>query len=291
MPNRLRLGLSFPPALAPEAFRGFVTSVESSGLDDLWISEDCFKESSIASVVTALAITERIRVGAAILPVPLRNVAQAAMEIATIDRLYPNRFVAGIGHGVQPWMEQAGVRADAPLTLLREYATALRQLLDGERVTTAGRYVNLDDVALEYPPHQSPSLLIGAAAPKSLEAAGELGTGTLLSLGLDLQGIKDSCQTTLKKAEPDHEVVASVIVATGKGARARVDAELAEYGMKGTPEIGAVGNAEEIAARLLQIQAAGATAVSVSVCRDEPDLDAFAQFLGQKIRPLISTPR
>ena len=288
MPNQLRLGLTFPPALAPEAFRDFVTSVESSGLDDLWISEDCFKESSIASVVTALAITERIRVGAAILPVPLRNVAQAAMEIATIDRLYPNRFVAGIGHGVQPWMEQTGVRADAPLTLLREYATALRQLLDGERVTTTGRYVNLDDVALEYPPHQSPSLLIGAAGPKSLAAAGELGTGTLLALGAD---IKQSCQTTLKTASEGHEVVASIIVATDPDARARVDAELAEYGMKGTPEIGAVGNAEEIADRLLQVQAAGATAISVSVCRDEPDLDAFAQFLGQEIRPLISTPR
>jgi 5,10-methylenetetrahydromethanopterin reductase len=288
MPNQPRLGLTFPPALAPEAFRSFVTSVESSGLDDLWISEDCFKESAVASVVIALAGTERIRVGAAILPVPLRNVAQAAMEIATIDRLFPSRFVAGIGHGVQPWMEQAGVRADAPLTLLREYATALRQLLDGERVSTTGRYVHLDDVALEYPPHQSPPLLIGAAGPKSLSAAGELGTGTLLALGLDLDAIRQACQTTLKTAGPDHEVIASVPVATGPGARDRVDAELAEYGMKGTPEIGAVGTAEEIADRLLQVAAAGATTISVLPCRDEPDLDAFAQFLGQQVQPLLT---
>ena len=288
MPNQLKLGLTFPPALAPEAFRSFVTSVESSGLDDLWVSEDCFKESAIASVVTALAGTERIRVGASILPVPLRNVAQAAMEIATIDRLFPNRFVAGIGHGVQFWMEQAGVRAEAPLTLLREYATALRQLLDGERVSTTGRYVQLDDVALEHPPHQSPALLIGAAGPKSLAAAGELGTGTLLSLGLDLDAIRQSCQTTLKTAGPDHEVIASIPVATGPAARGRVDAELAEYGMKGTPEIGAVGGAEEIADRLLQVAAAGVTTIAVQPCRDEPDLEAFAHFLGQKVRPLLT---
>jgi 5,10-methylenetetrahydromethanopterin reductase len=284
----LRLGLSFPPALPPEAFRSFVTSVESSGLDDLWISEDCFTESAIAGIVTALAITERIRVGAAMLPVPLRSVAQAAMEIATIDRLYPGRFVAGIGHGVQPWMEQAGVRADKPLTLLREYATALRQLLDGKHVSTTGRYVNLDDVALEYPPHQSPPLLIGAAGAKSLEAAGELGTGTLLSLGLDLEAIRKSCETTLKEAGPDHEVIASVIVATGPDARQRVDAELTQYGMEGNPEIGAIGNAEQIAGTLRQIAAAGATAISLSVCRDEPDVDAFIQFLGQEVRPLTA---
>ncbi len=287
MPNQLRLGLTFPPALPPEAFRSFVTSVESSGLDDLWISEDCFKESAVASIVTALAITEHIRVGAAMLPVPLRSVAQAAMEIATIDRLYPGRFVAGIGHGVQPWMEQAGVRADKPLTLLREYATALRQLLDGKQVSTTGRYVNLTDVALEYPPLQSPPLLIGAAGPNSLAAAGELGSGTLLSLGLDLDSIRESCEATLKTAGEGHEVVASIIVATGPDARGRVDAELAQYGMTGSPEIGAIGNAQQIADRLRQVQQAGATAISVSVCRDEPDFTAFARFLGQEVRPLL----
>ncbi|WP_133977221.1 LLM class flavin-dependent oxidoreductase [Kribbella voronezhensis] len=289
MVDQLRVGVSFPPAWAPERFRAFVAAVEDSGLDDLWISEDCFNESAIASAVTALAMTERIRVGAAILPVPLRNVTQSAMEIATIDRLYPGRFVAGIGHGVQPWMEQAGVRADAPLTLLSEYATALRQLLNGETVTTKGRYVQLTDVTLAHPPTEPPPLLIGVAGPKSLAAAGELGTGTLLALGLDTDAIKQATRTTLEKAGKDHEVIASIPIAIGPNARARVDAELAEYGMKGTPEIGAVGNAEEIADRLKQIQAAGATTISVLPCRDEPDFGAFARFLGQEVKPLLQS--
>jgi alkanesulfonate monooxygenase SsuD/methylene tetrahydromethanopterin reductase-like flavin-dependent oxidoreductase (luciferase family) len=255
----------------------------------LWVSEDCFNESGVASAVTALALTKRVRVGAAILPVPLRNVAQAAMEIATIDRLFPSRFVAGIGHGVQPWMEQAGVRADAPLTLLREFATALRRLLDGESVTVKGRYVQLTDVTLAHPPNQSPPLLVGVAGQKSLAAAGELGTGTLLPLGLDLEAMERSIRTTLKTAGENHEVIASVPVATGPDARARVDAELAEYGMTDTSEIGAVGNAEEIAEHLNRVHAAGATSISVLPCRDEPDLDAFAHFLGQEVRPLLNT--
>ncbi|WP_206685919.1 LLM class flavin-dependent oxidoreductase [Kribbella qitaiheensis] len=190
--------------------------------------------------------------------------------------------------GFSPGWSRAGVKAEAPLTLLREYATALRQLLDGERVTTSGRYVIIQDIALEYPPLKPPPLLIGVAGAKSLAAAGELGTGTLLALGLDLDAIKEASQTTLKSAGSDHEVIASVLVATGPDARARVDAELAEYGMKGTPEIGAVGNAEEIAHRLLQVAAAGATSISVMPTRDEPDFDAFAHFLGQEVRPLLA---
>jgi alkanesulfonate monooxygenase SsuD/methylene tetrahydromethanopterin reductase-like flavin-dependent oxidoreductase (luciferase family) len=268
--------------------RPFAASADSAGLDDLWISEDCFKESAVASAVTALSATERVRVGIGLLPVPLRNVTQAAMEIATIDRLFPGRFVAGIGHGVQAWMAQAGARADAPLTLLREYATALRRLLDGERVTVSGRYVHLDDVALEYPPLQPAPLLIGVAGTRSLAAASELGTGTLLALGLDVGAVKEACAITLATAGPGHEVISTLTVATGPNARARVDAELGAWGIAGGSQVGAAGDARAIADRALELMDSGVTAVAVQPCRDEPDLDAFAHFLGQEVRPLLS---
>ncbi|MEV8375091.1 LLM class flavin-dependent oxidoreductase [Kribbella sp. NPDC056861] len=285
----LRLGLVFSPSLPPESVRAVARSAEAAGLDDFWVSEDCFKESAVASAVAALAATERVRVGIALLPVPLRSVAQAAMELATIDRLFPGRFVGGIGHGVQPWMAQAGVQVDAPLTLLREFATALRQLLDGEQVSVAGKYVNLDKIQLDYPPLQPPPLLIGAAGPRSLAAAGELGTGTLLALGLDVEKTRESTATTLAAASSasGHEVLASLIVATGPEARARVDAELGTYGMPGGADVGAVGDARAIAGRILELASAGVTGISVQPCADEPDLDAFARFLGEEVKPLL----
>jgi len=52
--------------------------------------------------------------------VPLRNVALTAMEIATLARLFPGRLTAGIGHGVQDWMGQAGAKVESPMTLARE---------------------------------------------------------------------------------------------------------------------------------------------------------------------------
>jgi 5,10-methylenetetrahydromethanopterin reductase len=285
----------FPPSLPPESIRSVATAADAAGLDDFWVSEDCFKESAVAAAVVALAATERIRVGIGLLPVPLRSVAQAAMELATIDRLFPDRFVGGIGHGVQGWMGQAGVRAEAPLTLLREFATALRRLLDGEQVSVSGRYVNLDEVALAYPPLQPPPLLIGAAGPRSLAAAGELGTGTLLSLGLDVAAVKESAATVLAAArasagthgEPPHQVFASLIVATGPDARARVNAELGNYGIPGGPGVGAVGDARAIADQLLKLVDAGATGLSVQPCSDEPDVAAFARFLGEEVRPML----
>ena len=67
--------------------------------------------------------------GVGLLPVPLRNPALAAMEIATVARMFPGRFLPGLGHGVIPWMVQAGAAVASPITLLREYTVAARALL------------------------------------------------------------------------------------------------------------------------------------------------------------------
>ena len=131
-----RLGSAFVPTHAPESLRALATSAESAGLDDLWVWEDCFKQSGLASAAAALAWTERVRVGIGLMPAPLRSTAITAMEVATLERAFPGRLVAGVGHGVQEWMGQAGVRVSSPLTLLREHTTALRALLSGGEVTT-----------------------------------------------------------------------------------------------------------------------------------------------------------
>ena len=54
----------------------------------MWLWEDCFAESGIATAAAALAWTERLTVGIGLLPVPLRNVALSAMENATLERLF-----------------------------------------------------------------------------------------------------------------------------------------------------------------------------------------------------------
>ena len=138
-PTRLtpRVGIVFRPQLPPERLREFVISAETAGLDDLWMWEDCFLEGGLTTATAALAWSSSLRIGLGLMPVPLRNPALAAMEIATLARLFPGRFVPAVGHGVLPWMEQVGARASSPMTLLREWVTATRSLLSGEVVTVS----------------------------------------------------------------------------------------------------------------------------------------------------------
>src|SRR5690606_444088 len=67
------VGVVFHPAFEPEALPAYARHVEASGLDELWLWEDCFREGGVSTAAVALAVTERIRVATGVLPMPLRN--------------------------------------------------------------------------------------------------------------------------------------------------------------------------------------------------------------------------
>ena len=174
------VGIVVRPELEPESLAERAREAEAAGFAELWLWEDCFFGGAIAASATALAATDRIAVGMGIMPAPVRNAAFAAMEIATLARLHPGRFHAGLGHGADAWMRQIGVKPASQLALLEETIGAVRALLAGETVATEGRYVRLRDVALDHPPAQPPPVSAGVRGPRSLELSGRVADGTVL---------------------------------------------------------------------------------------------------------------
>lgn len=280
------LGAVFRPQLPPERLRGVVEAAEEAGLEQLWVWEDCFLEGGIATASAALAWTERLKVGIGLLPVPLRNVALATMETATLHRMFPDRALIGLGHGVQDWMGQVGARAESPVTLLREYAVAMRSLLAGERVTTEGRYVKLQDVALDWPPQSVPPLYAGATGPRSIRLCGEIADGTILTAATTpeilakARQLIDEGRAAAGKSDP-HEIVVYLLAATGEGAAERIAAD--NEGAKA----GVAGNAEDVAAAVLRLAEAGADTVVLQPTADEPDPEGFVRFAANDVQPLI----
>lgn len=285
------LGAVFLPQLPPERLRDVARAADEAELEELWLWEDCFRESGVASAAVALAWTERVRVGVGLLPVPLRNVALTAMEVATLHRLFPGRVLVGVGHGVQDWMGQVGARVESPVTLLREYLAALRALLRGEEVTTEGRYVHLDKVALDWPPTPVPALLAGAVGPRSLRLCGEAADGTILTAGTTPNGVREARRLVEEgrvaggRDEP-YSVTVYLLAATGPRAAQRLQAELRSWG--GDPaQVGVAGNAQTVADAVGRWVDAGADTVVLQPTADDPDPEGFVDFVARDVRPLV----
>ncbi|MFF7564126.1 LLM class flavin-dependent oxidoreductase [Streptomyces pseudovenezuelae] len=286
------LGAVFRPQLPPERLRALARLADETGLEELWLWEDCFREGGISTAAAALAWTERVRIGVGLLPVPLRNVAITAMEAATLHRMFPGRAALGIGHGVQDWMGQVGARAESPLTLLREHLLALRALLAGECVTTRGRYVTLDDVALDWPPAGPVEVLTGATGPRTLRLTGEAADGTVLTAGTPPEGVRrarrliDEGRLKAGRTQP-HRVVVYLLTATGPDATARLRAELTDEGLADVPDLGAAGDADAVAKAVQRLADAGADTVVFQPTADEPDPEGFIRFVARDVRPLV----
>ncbi|MFF5290979.1 LLM class flavin-dependent oxidoreductase [Paractinoplanes globisporus] len=271
------------PQNPPESLRAIARAADEAGLEELWLWEDCFLNGGVSSAAAALAWTENLKVGIGIMPLPFRNVALTAMEIATLARFSGGRALPGIGHGVQDWMGQVGARAASPLTLLREYATALRSLLRGEEVTTKGRYVNLDAVKLDWPPAEVPPLFVGSTGPKTLALGGQVGDGTILTGGTSPAGVATALGHIAATAP--HELVVFVPAAFGPGGAERLAEQQQRWGMD-VP--GVSGTPEEMAAGLREFAEAGATRLILQPTPDDPDPVAFVRQVAEEIRPLIA---
>ena len=247
------IGVVFRPQSPPEDLQEVVTTAEQAAIDELWLWEDCFLEGGLTAATAALAWSTRLRVGVGLLPVPLRNPALVAMELATVARLWPGRFIGALGHGVQEWMHQVGGGVDSPMTLLREHTSAVRSLLHGETVDVSGRYVRLQDVTLDWPPPEPPTLLLGARGPKTIRLAGELADGVLL----------DSV------SDPDVVRRARRLVAQGREESGRGGAAIVSAYTQVEP--GTADLASRIRDRVRGLSDAGADAVIMQASSDRPD--------------------
>lgn len=158
-------------------------AIEEHGLDEVWVCEDLGFNGGIAQAAMALSTTEHVRVGHGIAPAAVRNVAYYAMEVASLSRTFPGRFLPGIGHGEPWWLTQVGSHPGKLIPCISEVTEATRRLLAGETVTLHGEWVHLDEVTLHFPPAHRPPVSLGVRGPRGVRVAAERADGLILAEG------------------------------------------------------------------------------------------------------------
>jgi 5,10-methylenetetrahydromethanopterin reductase len=170
-------------AIPTEEIVSLVGDIERQGLDEIWVCEDLGRNGGIAQAALALAATERCKVGVGILPAAVRNVAYLAMEIASLCRAHPGRFLPGIGHGMPDWLKEVGAHPGKLLPCIEEVTSVTRRLLVGETVTFHGEYVDVEEVVLQFPLPEAPPICWGVRGPRGIELASRVADGLILAEG------------------------------------------------------------------------------------------------------------
>jgi F420-dependent oxidoreductase-like protein len=117
--------------------------LERAGLDMVWVAE-AYGFDGVSLMGYLAAVTERIEIGAAILPIYTRTPTLLAMTAAGIDALSDGRCVMGLGaSGPQVIEGWHGIPYTEPVGRTREIIEICRKVWTRERVTYEGRSYTL----------------------------------------------------------------------------------------------------------------------------------------------------
>ncbi len=168
-----------------------VQAAEKAGFDSVWAAES-YGSDAVSVLAYLAAKTETIQLGAAILQVPARPPAAAAMAGTTIDALSGGRFIFGFGpSGPQVSEGWYGVPYAKPWGRTREYVEIVKEIVaregrlehsgehytlpltEGEGVTGQGKALKLN----VHPVRNHIPIYVGAIGRKSVEFAAEVCDG------------------------------------------------------------------------------------------------------------------
>jgi len=215
----MKMGFAVPVSGAwatPAHVRRVATRAEQLGYHSLWTFQRLLSPPddswapvyrSVLDPVAALgylaALTDRIRLGVAVLNLPFASPALLAKQLSTLDILSDGRLDVGLGNG---WAElefaASGVDLHRRGARAEEYLDLLDKLFTEARVEHHGEFYRVPAAVLAPKPVQRPypPLLLGGTAPAALRRAGRRCAGWVSSSRADLATIATSVATVREAA-------------------------------------------------------------------------------------------
>ena len=132
------------------------------GFDSIWCAEHHFSTYGYLSrplqfVTHLAAVTERIRVGSAVVVLPLHHPLIVAEEIATADVLSGGRLDVGFGRGYQPYeFERLGLSLDDSRERFDESVDIILKAFEGKPFAYEGKHYSFGETSVFPLPVQEP---------------------------------------------------------------------------------------------------------------------------------------
>ncbi|HET6482126.1 MAG TPA: TIGR03842 family LLM class F420-dependent oxidoreductase [Actinoplanes sp.] len=162
-----------PPALAVVEL---AKQAEAAGFSHVWTFDShVLWQEPFVIYSKILDETERVIVGPMVTNPGTRDWTVLASMFATLNEMYGNRTICGIGRGDSA-LRVLGAQPQS-LAQLREAIGVIRGLANGEKVTLRGT-----EQQFAWAPGSSLEVWVAAYGPKALALTGEVGDGYILQL-------------------------------------------------------------------------------------------------------------
>jgi probable F420-dependent oxidoreductase len=179
----LRVGVQLPEIERdirwPE-YASMARAAEEVGFDSIWLGDHyLYREEgwergpweAWTFLAGLAAVTERVRLGPLVACLNFHNPAVLAKKAAAVDELSGGRLTLGVGAG---WnrteFDAFGIPFDHRASRFEESFEIVRRLLDGERVTSEGRFHQVRDAVLLPRPARHTPLMVGSSGERVLAA-------------------------------------------------------------------------------------------------------------------------
>ena len=144
-------------------------------------SNYCLCASPLMMVAHCAAITKKIKLGTAVVVLPLYNPARLAAEVATADAMSGGRLMLGIGAGYQPYeFERFGVDIAQNFTMTDEFCQILDRALTQDFFSYEGKHYRIAQTHIPVRSVQNPAgrKLDRASIANMVEAEADAGGPT-----------------------------------------------------------------------------------------------------------------
>ena len=191
--NSIPIGMSLPHR-SPEPIdmatvRRVAERAEALGFSDLWVTENTldhvFSFDPGVILTYAAAVTTRIRLGVAVVVLPVHNPSHVAHQFATLDRVSNGRAILGLGLGRDHHYKEFQVPMEHRVRRFREGVEIIKALWTQEKVDYAGSIYRLDGDGMVIKPVQKPHppIWLGGNHPDAVRRAAALGNGWMAAGG------------------------------------------------------------------------------------------------------------
>jgi luciferase family oxidoreductase group 1 len=222
-------------------------AAEDLGFRNIWLAEHHFSTYGYIARPLQLATyiaarTERLRVGSAVVVVPLHHPLIVAEEIATLDVLAGGRFDIGLGRGYQQYeFERFGLDLDTARERWEESVDVILKALSGQPFTHDGEHFHIPETTIFPQPVQKPHppIWVTAQSPQSVDATVRRGFNLLTGgAGVPVERMVEFRQQfdgILQQLQADHTPQLGVqrhVYVTDSEADARAAAEQSRWNMR-----------------------------------------------------------